>query len=86
MKEQLLRSKRQETGNQGLAGGLHLVELVVVGHWEDHGVDLPEQLDIVGGDIAQVGPAQLRHLCKEFRSQKKEGTAEIGQYRNTSPA
>ena len=50
-----------------MTGGSHLVELVVVRHWEDHGVDLPEQLDIVGGDIAQVGPAQLRtrHLCKE---------------------
>ena len=71
-----------------MAGGSYLVELVVIGHWEDHGVDLPEQLDIVGGDIAQVGPAQLRtrHLCKESGVRNKEGKAEIGQYRNTIPA
>ena len=35
----------------------------MVADGEDHGVDLPEQLDVVGGDVAQVYPAQLaRHL------------------------
>ena len=41
----------------------YFVEFVVVADGEDHGVDLPEQLNVVGGDVAQVYPAQLaRHL------------------------
>ena len=41
----------------------HLVELVVIGHREDHSVDFSEELDVVRSHVAQVdAPKLCRHL------------------------
>ena len=41
----------------------HLVELVVIGHREDHSVDFSEELDVVRSHVAQVDAPKL---CRHF--------------------
>lgn len=42
----------------------HLVELVMVRHWKDDGVDFSEQLDVVRSHVPQVNPPKFGRHCE----------------------